>query len=56
MALLRGFSKVDKEGRIVLPINIRREVGLEKGQLIEIKVSGTNKAQYLVIHKRKQAR
>lgn len=56
MALMRVFSKVDKEGKISIPSNIRQEVGLKDGQLVEIKVTGTNNAQYIVIHPRKQAR
>ena len=56
MALMRVFSKVDADGRIIIPRNVRWEIGIEKGQLVEIKVSGTNKAQYIVNHKRKQAR
>jgi bifunctional DNA-binding transcriptional regulator/antitoxin component of YhaV-PrlF toxin-antitoxin module len=56
MALMRGFSKVDKEGKIAIPRNIRKEIGLEPDQLVEIKVSGPNQAQYIVIHKREQAR
>ena len=56
MTLMRGFSKVDKEGRIPIPSNIRREVALNPGQLVEIKVSGPGLAQYIVIKKRKEAR
>lgn len=56
MGLMRGFAKVDKEGKIPIPSNIRREVGLKEGQLVEIKVSGPNRAQYVVIHKRQGAR
>jgi len=56
MALMRAFGKVDEEGRISIPGNIRREVGLKEGQLVEIKVSGTNRAQFIVIHKRQSAR
>lgn len=56
MTLMRAFSKIDEEGRISIPDNIRREVGLKPGQLVEIKVQGTVQAQYVVIHKRKAAR
>lgn len=56
MTLMRVFSKVDKQGRIPIPSNIRREVGLEPNQLVEIKVTGTRNAQYVVIHKREQRR
>jgi len=56
MVLMRGFSKVDEEGKIAIPSNIRREVKLEKGQLVEIKVQGPGIRPYLVINKRKAAR
>jgi len=56
MGLMRAFAKVDKEGKIPIPSNIRKEVDLKEDQLVEIKVSGPNKAQYIVIHKRKGAR
>ena len=56
MALMRGFSKVDDEGKVPIPNNIRREVGLKEGQIVEIKVSGPNRAQFVTIHKRQSAR
>jgi len=56
MALMRAFAKVGKEGKISIPSNIRREVDLKEGQLVEIKLSGPKKAQYVVIHKRESAR
>jgi len=56
MALMRGFSRVDEEGRIAIPKNIRREAGLEEGQLVEIKVQGPALAQYITIKKRETAR
>ena len=45
MALVKGLSRIDKDGRIVLPQNIRKEAGLKKGQLVEIRVQGTRLAQ-----------
>ncbi|MDI6889686.1 MAG: AbrB/MazE/SpoVT family DNA-binding domain-containing protein [Thermodesulfovibrionales bacterium] len=56
MALMRGFSRVDEQGKIAIPSNIRREVKLEEGQLVEIKVQGPNNGPYLIINKRKAAR
>ena len=38
MAMLRVFARVDKEGKVSIPDNIRREVGLQPGQLVEVKV------------------
>ena len=56
MSLIRGFSKVDEGGKIPIPRNIRRETGLEKGQLVELKVQGTQNAQFIIIKKRRTAR
>lgn len=56
MALMRGFSKVDEKGNIPIPSNIRREIGLEEGKLVEIKVQGTQHQQYIIIKTRKAAR
>lgn len=56
MALIRAFAKMDREGKISIPNNISRQVGLKEGQLVEIKVSGPNREQYITIHKRKNAR
>jgi len=56
MALMRTFAKVEKDGKISIPDNIRREIDLKEGQLVEIKVSGPNRAQHIVIHKRKATR
>jgi len=56
MTLMRAFAKVDKEGKISIPSNIRRETDLKEGQLVEIKVSGQNRAQFITIHRRQAAR
>jgi len=56
MALMRAFSRVDEEGKLVLPANVRREVGLKPGQLVELKVVGANKARQLLLSKRDAAR
>ena len=56
MALMRAFSKVDKEGKISIPSNIRRQVDLKAGQLVEVKLAGGNRAHHIVIHKRNAAR
>ena len=56
MALMRGFSRVDKKGRIPIPKNMARETALKPGQLVEIKVQGSALAQFLVIKPRKAAR
>lgn len=56
MTLMRAFSKVDEKGKITIPSNIKREVDLKPGQLIEIKVQGSKQAQYIVVRKQKTAR
>jgi len=56
MALMRGFSKVDENGKIAIPSNICREAGLAKGQLVEIKLQGPNNGPYLIINKRRSRR
>ncbi len=56
MALMRGFTKVDDEGKIPIPKNMARETKLKPGQLVEIKVQGTTPTQYLTIKPRKTAR
>jgi len=56
MTLMRSFSRVDEKGKIAIPGNIRRETGLSPGQLVEIKLSGPQVAQYLTIKKRREAR
>ncbi len=56
MTLIRAFAKVDKDGKIPIPNNIRREVNLKEGNLVEIKTSGPSQAQHIVIHKRKNPR
>jgi len=56
MALMRGFSKVDEDGRIAIPKNIRREAGFEEGQVVEIKLQGPDIAQYITVKRRKAVR
>lgn len=52
MALMRAFSKVDKEGKIPIPSNIRRQANLKEGEVVEIKVAGTANSQHIVINRR----
>lgn len=56
MALIRGFSKVDSEGRIIIPKNIRRGAELHDGQLVEIKLQGPGLSHFITIKARKRAR
>jgi bifunctional DNA-binding transcriptional regulator/antitoxin component of YhaV-PrlF toxin-antitoxin module len=43
------FAKVDHEGKISLPTNIQREMGMHEGQLLELKISGSGKSKTLII-------
>ena len=54
--LMRAFAKVDADGKLSIPNNIRREVGLRAGQLIELKVVGASKKKQLLLSARESAR
>ncbi len=56
MSLLRGFSNVDKEGKIPIPNNIKRELKLKPGAMVEIRVSGPNNAPYIIVRPKKTLR
>ena len=56
MTLMRGFTRVDKDGRIPIPKNMRREAELGEGQLVELKVQGPANAQFVVVRKRTSPR
>jgi len=52
-ALTRGFARVDKDGKLSIPTNIRREVGFQPGQLVEVKVVSK---KGIIVAARKNAR
>lgn len=54
--LMRAFGKVDANGKLSIPNNIRREVGLKAGQLVELKVVGASKKKQLLLSARESAR
>jgi bifunctional DNA-binding transcriptional regulator/antitoxin component of YhaV-PrlF toxin-antitoxin module len=56
MTLMRAFSRVDKEGKIKLPGNIQREVGLKVGQLVELKIVGASRKKNILITSKEIAR
>jgi len=56
MALMRGFAKVDEEGKLKIPDNIRLAAGLIAGQLFELKVTGASAAKNIVLSKKKDYR
>lgn len=56
MTLMRGFSRVDAEGKVPIPKNMARETKLTPGQLVEIKLQGSASAQFITIKPRNEAR
>lgn len=52
MALMRVLTRVDEDGRVSIPKNVRRETGLEPGTEVEIKVGGPRSAQFITIRRR----
>ena len=54
--LMRAFTRVEADGKLSVPTNIRREVGLEAGQLVELKVVGASKKKQLLLSVRERAR
>ena len=52
MALMRVLTRVDKEGKLSIPENIRREAGLEPGTEVEMKLGGPRRAQFVTIRRR----
>jgi bifunctional DNA-binding transcriptional regulator/antitoxin component of YhaV-PrlF toxin-antitoxin module len=49
VALMKGFSRVDKEGRIAIRKNIRKEAGFKENKLVESKVQGTGSSRHITI-------
>jgi bifunctional DNA-binding transcriptional regulator/antitoxin component of YhaV-PrlF toxin-antitoxin module len=56
MALIRVISKVDKDGRIKLPANIRRAAGLREGRWVEMKVVGSGRKMSILMTPRDVAK
>lgn len=53
MALLKGFSEVDEEGKVKIPSNIRDQIGFSPGSPVEIKViriKDSSRWPYLIVH------
>jgi len=55
MTLMRAFSRVEKDGKIKLPDNIKREVGIKEGQLVELKIVGASKKKNILVSARSSA-
>ena len=56
MALMRGFAKMDDDGKVKIPNNIRLAVALRPGQLVELRVTGPDRAKTISLCKRKDYR
>ena len=54
--LVKCLARVDSEGRVSLPHNIRRALELQENQLLELKVIGTSRNRNLLISKREVIR
>jgi len=54
--LMRAVARVEADGKLSIPNNIRRQVGLKAGQLVELKVVGTRKKKQLLLSTRASTR
>jgi len=53
VTLMRTLSKVDEKGKITFPGNIRLEVGLKPGQLVELKIVGASPNKRVLVSPRR---
>ena len=56
MVLMRAFSKAEKDSKIKIPGNIKREAGIKEGQLIELKIGGAGRKKSILVSLRDIAR
>lgn len=49
---IRVLARVDPEGRIPLPANVRRAVGLKQNQVLEVRTIGTGRNRGLMVRPR----
>ena len=56
MSLVRAFSKVDKEGKVSIPSNIRVAAGVKEGQLLEFKIVGASKEKKIMVSRKENTR
>jgi len=52
MPLVRALAKVDAQGKIQLPSNVRRMTGLAPGDRVEIRLQGRQQRSGIVLHRR----
>ena len=53
--LVRGFARVDSEGKIEIPRNLLIAMGLKEEDLVELKLAGSG-AKKITISKRQNCR
>jgi len=51
---MRTLSRVDEKGGITFPNNIRLEVGLKPGQLVELKIVGASSRKRVLVSPKRQ--
>ena len=56
MTLLRVYSRMDGKNKIAIPRGVRKELNVEPGERLELKVVGIPKARKLVICKPESGR
>lgn len=54
MALIRTLVRIDSEGRIAFPKNIRMALGLKEQDMVELRVVGSGKANKVMMSKRSE--
>ena len=47
--LMQTFSKVDNEGKVVIPAGMLRAAKLEKGQQVVLRISGAGTAPSVIV-------
>jgi len=56
MTLMKAFSRLEKDGKIKLPVNIQLAAGLKEDLLVELKIVGTSANKSILLTARKSAR
>jgi bifunctional DNA-binding transcriptional regulator/antitoxin component of YhaV-PrlF toxin-antitoxin module len=51
-ALMKTLARIDPEGRIALPTNIRRALGLRSDQVLELRMIGRGRNRRLMVSPR----
>jgi bifunctional DNA-binding transcriptional regulator/antitoxin component of YhaV-PrlF toxin-antitoxin module len=49
---VRALARVDAEGRIALPLNVQRSLGLKHNQVLELRTVGTGRLRRLMLEPR----